>query len=226
MCPPQSLRLTDIGSLCSIVTTYGSCQVGNELVLVQEHMELGSLSELGVANIRGVDFEQVLRSFFLALAHSRLACIQSTFKGQWALSLSVGSELDWYLHGPPIVSDPAHAVYSARQSPAQVLAVAASICLGCCYLHEAEPPLVACLSPQHIMFDGNLSAKLRISPATLKSAAAIPVPPQPTAMGLWTAPECVRGFARSQASDVYAFGMLLYELCVGAEVFQARGRAG
>ena len=93
-------------------------------------------------------------------------------------------------------------------------AILRGIAAGVRFLHEARPPVLAALTPGSVLLDKNLQAKLCVPPR----ARGAPPPP----LSLWTAPECLGGAPLSLESDVYAFGMVVFELLSNTRPFAAQ----
>jgi serine/threonine protein kinase len=81
-----------------------------------------------------------------------------------------------------------------------------NIAQGLCFLHEADPPLLHTdLKSPNVLVDCNFVAKL----------ADVALPRQrrrgPQGTRFWMAPECLLGEDNTAASDVYSYGVLIYE---------------
>ena len=93
--------------------------------------------------------------------------------------------------------------------------IAQDVCAGCCYLHQAQPPVVVRLAPCRVALDGFMNAKVSVPLRQLDGGD-----PPVSSLDLWTAPEVLQGEPCSCASDAYAFGLLLFELFSREEPFK------
>lgn len=119
--------------------------------------------------------------------------------------------------------------------PVQVLAelsvreharMAEDVLLGCRYLHELQPPVVAALSAHSVLVGSSFSCKVRVellaSTDSSAEASAEESEKGPQRENLWCSPEVLDGGALSMASDVYAFGIILVEIFTGRFAFRKK----
>ena len=86
---------------------------------------------------------------------------------------------------------------------------------------SAAPPsqhelnIVARLKPSNVMIAEGHQPKIRLDVATADDASD----PRREVYDLWSAPEVLRGGAHTSASDSYCYGLILYEIFSGEEIF-------
>eukprot|EP01137_Pigoraptor_chileana_P032458 Opistho-2@21841 len=107
--------------------------------------------------------------------------------------------------------------------------IAEDIALGMSYLHLHQPPILHCdLKSMNILVDANWVAKVADFGLTrLKVATAVT---ERVGTLWWMAPEVLKGISMTEKSDVYSYGILLWELADRGtpyeRVFVERGVAG
>lgn len=87
--------------------------------------------------------------------------------------------------------------------------IAQDVAAGCAFLHAAATPVVVRLSPETVLVDGNLNAKIQLRPV-LRGYE------EPTLPDERAAPEVLAGGVWTPESDVYAFAFILLDLFCGA----------
>eukprot|EP00163_Fabomonas_tropica_P007100 TRINITY_DN1674_c0_g1_i3.p1 TRINITY_DN1674_c0_g1~~TRINITY_DN1674_c0_g1_i3.p1 ORF type:complete len:669 (-),score=14.04 TRINITY_DN1674_c0_g1_i3:24-2030(-) len=95
---------------------------------------------------------------------------------------------------------------------ARTFSIARDIACGLRFLHENDPPIIHCdVKSPNILLDQYMQASITdfgITQETLGSQAGL----EGWGTAAWMAPELVTDGGASIASDVYSFGMVLYEL--------------
>lgn len=102
-----------------------------------------------------------------------------------------------------------------------IVKVAQEICSVMMYLHEQQHPPIThgSLSSKTVMLTENLNVKL-INLGLQRLRSYVQVMLVTRVDSAWTSPEQMTGKSPTPASDVYAFGIILWELCTLKEPFQ------
>ncbi|KAL6076869.1 putative serine/threonine-protein kinase drkA [Balamuthia mandrillaris] len=104
------------------------------------------------------------------------------------------------------------------------LKIAKGIAKGCNWLHCLEPPIVhRDLKPANILVDSAFNVKVcDFGLSCIKEPVDPHAPPNTKAVGspIWMAPEILEGCNHNEASDVYAYGLILWELWTRETPFQ------
>jgi hypothetical protein len=110
-----------------------------------------------------------------------------------------------------------------RLSPEKALDVAHQICAGLAAAHESGV-LHRDLKPANIMLDGR--GKVRITDFGLAAQAGEVGAGSSAGTPAYMAPEQIAGRQASVQSDLYALGLVLYEIFTGRRAFERRTSAG
>lgn len=92
--------------------------------------------------------------------------------------------------------------------------MADDVLLGCRYLHDLQPPVVAALSAHNVLVGSSFACKVRPELAAAAHGAA--------REHTWAAPELLEGGEPSKESDVYAVGIVLVEIFTGRPAYRKR----
>ncbi len=128
-----------------------------------------------------------------------------------------------YVEGPSLLEYLNATAYTGKiAAPTEIVRALAPIAAALDYAHQHRV-LHGALKPTSILFD------------THRSVPLLPGEPMLTQFGMhqqrdprtlsvddapYIAPEVAQGYAGTERSDLYAFGVILYELCTGASPFQ------
>ena len=146
------------------------------------------------------------------------ACLEQPHFGLLTEWMALGSL--WHL-----LHDPRHAFAAPRRPPEwphKKWRMAIDAARGMCYLHAWQPPLVhRDLKTLNLLVDGRFRAKVADfghsrwqseAPSAVGGASAEVVPHGLAGTPAYLAPEAIQGVGSGALVDVYAFGIVLWEL--------------
>ncbi len=155
-----------------------------------------------------------------ALHHPNIVELLETFVAPYGNEAYVVTN---YVEGPSLLEYLNATAYTGKMvAPTEIVRILAPIAAALDYAHQHRV-LHGALKPTSILFD------------THHSVPALPGEPMITQFGMhqqrdprtlsvdeapYIAPEVAQGYAGTERSDLYAFGVILYELCTGASPFQ------
>ncbi len=155
-----------------------------------------------------------------ALHHSNIVELQETFVAQDGNEAYVVTD---YVEGPSLLTYLSATAHTGKiGTSAEIIRILTPIATALDYAHQHRV-LHGALKPTSILFD------------TRRSVPSLPGEPMLTQFGMhlqrdprtlpvddapYIAPEMAQGYAATERSDLYAFGVILYELCTGALPFQ------
>jgi alkyl hydroperoxide reductase subunit AhpC/predicted Ser/Thr protein kinase len=132
-----------------------------------------------------------------------------------------------YVEGEPL----SRVLNNGPLTPGEAARIARQVALGMAAAH-AQGIVHGDLKPANIMITPNGAAKImdfglarRFNPADSLDATALESPPRPPSSGIsgtpaYMSPEQSRGEALTPASDVFSFGLVLYEMTTGKRAIE------
>ncbi len=155
-----------------------------------------------------------------ALHHPNIVELQETFVAQNGKEAYIVTN---YVEGPSLLTYLTETAHTGKiGTPGEIIHILTPIAAALDYAHQHRV-LHGALKPTSILFDMH------------RSVPSLPGEPMLTQFGmhqqrdprtlpvddaLYIAPEMAQGYAATERSDLYAFGVILYELCTGALPFQ------
>ncbi len=155
-----------------------------------------------------------------ALHHSNIVELRETFVAPQGNEAYIVTD---YVEGPSLLEYLNVTAHTGKiSSPDEIIRTLAPIAVALDYAHQHKV-LHGALKPTSILFDAHRSVpSLPGEPMLTQLSMHQHLDPRTLFVddALYIAPEVAQGYAGTERSDLYAFGIILYELCTGVVPFQ------
>jgi len=113
-----------------------------------------------------------------------------------------------------------HLIHNSVLSKAKILQMACDVIEGMTWLHNSKPPIIhRDIKPNNLLVDENYNVKIcdfglsAYNPLGVLKSQSTPGTP------LWMSPEVLRGESITEKTDVYSFGIVLWEMYTAKDPF-------